>query len=197
VTCWSLVPIKAPAHCKTRLRGVLSEAERLALVQAMLLHVLETASGAVGVDQAFVLGPEDFPLPGATRLLPDQGRGLNAELAAAAQHATMQGANRLLLIVADLPALTRDDVEALAAADANTIAIAPDRAGLGTNALSLPLPAASDFQFQFGPHSFERHRLEAIRLGCTARVVRSASLALDIDEPADLHALPPRFRKQD
>ena len=80
---------------------------------------------------------------------------------------------------AALPAL-------LAAAPAGEIAIASDRHGTGTNAISLPLPEAEGFSFAFGPDSFARHQAEADRLGLRIEEIRSPGLARDIDEPEDL-----------
>ena len=90
------------------------------------------------------------------------------------------------MLFADLPLLTRHDVELLAAAPAETIAMAPDRHGTGTNALSLPLPAARGFTFCFGPDSFALHHAEADRLGIRIEQVRSQGLARDVDMPEDL-----------
>ena len=47
-------------------------------------------------------------------------------------------------------------------------------------------PADSGFRFSYGPGSFERHVAEARRLGLPIRVVDDPTLAIDIDEPADL-----------
>ena len=79
----------------------------------------------------------------------------------------------------------------------NVAAIAPDRAGLGTNGLSLPLPAARDFQFCFGSNSFGRHRDEAARLDLLLEIIHSDTLAFDVDEPADLLALAESLRSGD
>ena len=64
--------------------------------------------------------------------------------------------------------------------------IAPDRHGVGTNGLSLPLPAARGFRFAFGDDSFALHQAEAARLGLIVEVIHSPTLAKDIDVPADL-----------
>ena len=92
----------------------------------------------------------------------------------------------MILLHADLPQLTAEDCTALATLPAGAIGIAPDRHGTGTNALSLPLPDASGFQFAFGSDSFARHRAEAARLGLSLVEIRRPGLATDIDEPDDL-----------
>ncbi len=188
-TTWVVTPIKAPEECKTRLRGALSEAARRDLVASMLRHVVEVAGATAGVDEVLLIGPSSHGLPAAVRRLADPGGGLNAALAAAMRAAAEAGVGRLILVAADLPRLTAADLEALAGVDAGAIAIAPDSLGVGTNALSLPLPAARGFAFHYGPGSFARHQAEAMRLRLPLRVIRSATLGLDIDEPADLDAL--------
>lgn len=190
MTRWIVTPIKAPEDCKTRLAPALDAAARRDLVSAMLRHVVGVASGAVGPgDRVLLLGPSRHGLGAEIGRLADPGGGLNAALAAAAAQAEAAAAERLIIVAADLPRLTHADLLALLGPAAGAAAIAPDRAGAGTNALSLPLPAARGFRFQYGPGSFAAHRAEARRLGLRLAVVRSPTLGLDIDEPEDLDAL--------
>jgi len=190
MTCWVVIPIKAPEACKTRLRPALGEAARRELVAGMLRHVVETAGGAPGVDAVRLIGPSRHGLPAAVALLDDPGEGLNPALAAAVPAAAAAGVDRLVVLAGDLPELTAGDVAALAGLAPGVLGVAPDRKGEGTNALSLPLPAARGFRFQYGPGSCAAHSAEAARLGLALQLVRSATLALDVDEPADLEALP-------
>jgi 2-phospho-L-lactate guanylyltransferase len=189
MTCWVLTPVKAPEACKTRLAPALSEAARLELVARMLRHVVEVAGQAPGVDEVVLLGPSSHDLPAAMRRLPDPGGGLNAALASALPVAAAAGVDRLVILAGDLPRVTLADLNALCGLAPGRLGVAPDRRGAGTNALSLPLPAARDFAFQYGPDSFARHRAEAARLGLALEVIRSATLGLDIDEPEDLGML--------
>ncbi|MBW8755277.1 MAG: 2-phospho-L-lactate guanylyltransferase [Sphingomonadales bacterium] len=116
-------------------------------------------------------------------VLAEPGGGLNA---AAASALAQVACSRVVVIHADLPQVTAQDLELLAAAPEGTIAIAPDRHGTGTNAISLPLPAAKGFSFAFGPDSFARHKAETDRLGLNLEEVHSQGLARDVDEPDDL-----------
>jgi 2-phospho-L-lactate guanylyltransferase len=189
MTCWVVTPIKAPDACKTRLRPALGDAARRDLVARMLRHVVGAARATPGVDQVLLLGPSRHGLTPDTPLIDDPGGGLNAALAAALAAAGRAGVDRLVIVAADLPRVTEADLRALVAVEAGAAVIAPDRAGTGTNALSLPLPQARGFGFHYGPGSFTRHGAEAARLGIELRVVRSETLGLDIDEPQDLGAL--------
>jgi 2-phospho-L-lactate guanylyltransferase len=186
MTCWVIIPVKGPDEGKQRLAAALDGARRSALVRAMLERVIAAAERARMVDHVCLLGPSRHGLAESLTLLPDPGTGLNAALASAFETAKREDASRVLILFADLPQLTALDVELLTAAPDNAIAIAPDRHGTGTNALSLPLPAASDFTFAFGPDSFALHNGEASRLGLAIEEVRSPGLAHDIDEPSDL-----------
>ncbi|CAN7345509.1 2-phospho-L-lactate guanylyltransferase [Phenylobacterium sp. LjRoot225] len=183
---WVLTPVKAPEACKTRLSPVLSEAARRELVARMLRHVVETAAAAPDVDEVVLLGPSSHGLAGAMRRLADPGGGLNAALASALPAAAAAGVDRLVILAGDLPRVSVADVEALARLAPGRLGVAPDRRGTGTNALSLPLPAAQDFHFQYGTDSFARHSAEAARLGLALEVIRSETLGLDVDEPEDL-----------
>lgn len=184
MTTWIVIPVKAPDQGKQRLAGALGEAARQELVRAMLGKVVEAAGAAVTTGQAFILGPSPhgFDLP----LLDDPGGGLNAALASAFADAERGGASRAVFIAADLPQVTARDVELLSLAPDNTVAIAPDRHGTGTNAISLPLPAARGFAFTFGPDSFALHSGEVRRRGLELEIIESKGLMRDIDEPADL-----------
>jgi len=189
VTCWVVIPVKAPDACKTRLAGVLTEDERRALVSSMLQAVVAAAEAARGVDQVMLLGPSRHGLPERLRLLDDPGGGLGAALASALAQASAAGVVRLVILPGDLPKLIPSDVEALASLATREIGIAPDRAEAGTNALSLPLPQAADFSFRYGEASCALHFAEAQRLRLPVRLIRTSGLGLDIDAPGDLAAL--------
>lgn len=184
MTTWVVIPVKAPDQGKRRLAEALDENARRELVQAMLGKVVDAATAAVTTGKTFILGPSahGFALP----LLDEPGDGLNAALARAFGEAERAGASRVVFIAADLPQVTSRDVELLSLAPDNAIAIAPDRHGTGTNAISLPLPAARNFTFVFGPDSFALHSEEAHRIGLELETVQSNGLMRDIDEPADL-----------
>lgn len=184
MTCWVVIPAKGPDQGKQRLAGVLDDLARRKLVRAMLKKVVAAAQAAVTTDETFLLGPaqEGLDLP----VLADSGEGLNAALGGALAQLHDGGASRLVFIAGDLPQLTPRDVELLSLAPQGTIAIAPDRHGTGTNAVSLPLPAAGGFAFSFGPGSFARHSEETRRIGLALEIVESPGLMRDIDVPEDL-----------
>ena len=186
MTCWAIIPARPPGEGKSRLSGPLDDAARTALVEAMLGHVTGTVASAAHVRQALLVGPARAGLPEGFRTLADPGKGLNAALQAGMAEAVANGATRVLIVPADLPQLAAQDLELLASAPAGSIAIAPDRHGVGTNALSLPLPEAAGFVFAFGEDSFARHHAEAERLGLAIETIHSQRLERDIDVAEDL-----------
>ncbi len=186
MTCWLIIPVKPSHLAKSRLSEVLGEDQRATLVRAMLRHVHQAACGVEGVTRIALLGPSRLGLPGDVLLLAEPGGGLNPAVQSALAQVAAEGAGRMIVLFADLPLLTSRDVGRLAAAPSGTIAIAPDRHGTGTNALSLPIPAAKDFTFAFGTDSFAAHRAEAGRLGLRIEQVHSPGLARDVDVPDDL-----------
>ena len=186
LTCWALVPLKPSPGRKSRLSDVLDADRREVLVSEMAAHVAAAARAARGIDRIAFVTDALTDLPGYCERLRDRGGGLNCALSDALEHIAGRGASRVVVVAADLPLVTAGDLERLAAASADTIALATDRAGTGTNALSLPLPAACNFEFAFGLGSFGLHRAEAARLGLRIDEVRSEGLALDVDTPDDL-----------
>jgi 2-phospho-L-lactate guanylyltransferase len=186
MTCWAVIPVKAPGESKSRLAGALDAPARARLMRAMLGHVVGAVGDAEHIARTCLVGTSRHGLPDGLTLLDDPGGGLNPALQAALAQVAAAGADRMLVVAADLPTVTARELELMALAPAGTVAIAPDRHGTGTNAISLPLPEAGGFSFAFGPDSFALHNAEAARLGLKVETVLSPGLARDIDEPADL-----------
>tara|TARA_A100001391_G_scaffold183895_1_gene151438 strand:- start:643 stop:1218 length:576 start_codon:yes stop_codon:yes gene_type:complete len=181
VTDWAaLVPLKQGVDSKSRLREALEPAERMALASAMAARVMTCLSNVNAIGSLYLLAPTEVS-EWPSRWLPDNGGGLNPELA----RARAQLGNRPLLVIhADLPHLTVQDVHTLlAAADDRGCAFAPDRHGRGTNAVALR--DANPFRFAFGRDSLMLHRQQRPR----AAIVDRAALGFDIDTPADLAEL--------
>jgi 2-phospho-L-lactate guanylyltransferase len=185
-TCWAIIPIKASEDGKSRLASVLDAGERETLVRTMLTHVVDAASQASTIARVCLVGPSRHGVPDDIPLLSDPGEGLNPALQSALAQIAGEGLDRVIVVAADLPTVSPQELDLLAAAPANSIAIAPDRHGIGTNAISLPLPAAQQFAFGFGIDSYAHHTQEAQRLGLQVETILSHGLEKDIDEPADL-----------
>lgn len=184
----ALIAIKARSHCKTRLAGVLRPSARVELARAMLSSVLHAARNARTVHSVLVISPERDTLPADIPVLADTGESLNSALVQAHRRVRELGGHEIVVLPADLPHITPADIDELVhTGRAGGCAIAPDAAGVGTNALYLTTLAP--FQFQFGPDSLSLHLREARRLDLDPRVVRLPGLELDIDTPADLERM--------
>nr|WP_216645492.1 2-phospho-L-lactate guanylyltransferase [Isoptericola halotolerans] len=127
---------------------------------------------------------------------PDGRPGLNGALDHARERARRLGADRMLVVHADLPLLTGDDVGAVLTADADVV-VATDRHATGTNLLSVPLGGHDDgdgFSFRFGPGSRAAHEAEAAARGLTSAVVHRTGSAADLDTIDDWAGLPAALR---
>jgi 2-phospho-L-lactate guanylyltransferase len=185
MTYWAVIPIKTGLACKTRLQPVLSHGERLRLVRGMLGHVVAVASAAPGIDQVAILGNDRHHAPDAVPLIADRGTDLNSALRGALPELARRGATGLIVLPADLPRLTPEDVGRLTeVARSGSIGIAPDWLERGTNALAAPLGFPT--LFRFGQDSFAAHRREARSLLGDPVIIRSPGLAFDLDEPEGL-----------
>lgn len=192
----AIVPVKALDVAKRRLAGILTLAERQALVLAMLDDVLAAVqrAGFAGVD---VLSPDRQLLTAAAdrgaRPLPEPPGAASLNGALEMALATLAPDVVALVLLADTPLVSPDDLYALVAAieairgdGSPAIALAPDRTGTGTNALA-QRPATA-MPLYFGPASLARHLVEAERRGLHVQVCQRPGLALDLDTPADLAA---------
>ncbi|MBI3752391.1 MAG: hypothetical protein HY263_12125, partial [Chloroflexi bacterium] len=121
--------------------------------------------------------------------------GLNEAIEAAGSVAVARGATAMLVLPADLPAVSAAAIDALvataaaapgptgASAQDGLVALVTDRHGRGTNALLLSPPAI--IAPAFGDDSRGAHRRAAESAG--ARFVEvGGPFALDVDTPADL-----------
>lgn len=180
-----IVPMKPLARAKQRLGPVLSPEQRRALSLAMLEDVCR-AAGAL--DAVWVLNSDDDAAEVAARAgaeprgdaTPDGG--LNASLEAATGDAVAAGASGILILSADCPATTQDDVRALSVG--RGVILAPDRTGRGTNALWRS--PADAIAVAYGPDSRRAHFSICHVRGVPFAVIPRRNVSLDIDAPRDL-----------
>lgn len=182
----AIIPVKSFREGKGRLSTVLGGAERNALNVELLDHTLSVTAAFPGASRTIVVSPDRDVLDraeaaGAQSLL-DVAGDLNAALNCAADHAADHGADGILIVPVDLPWSKPGDLLALASCR-HAVAIAPDRRGIGTNALYVAPPDA--LPFRFGGDSFLAHLAEAQEAGLNAKILTLPNLAFDIDTPDD------------
>jgi 2-phospho-L-lactate guanylyltransferase len=194
MTLWAIVPVKPLRRGKSRLSGTLTEDERTVLNQELLEHTLKVLSNLKELAQVLVVSRDPHALTiarnhGAKTVQEDGQPHLNTALARATVMAQVHSIRGILVLPADLPLLTADDVRALIdrAAKPPVVVIAPDRHGKGTNAL-LMVPAGQ-IEYDFGEGSFKRHCDRAKKSGARLEILELPSLGLDLDLPEDLEMI--------
>jgi 2-phospho-L-lactate guanylyltransferase len=191
MTVWAIVPVKPLRRGKSRLAAALNEEQRADLNRFLLERTIKTLVDLEEVEQVLVVSRDSSALSlarnlGARTVQEDGAPALNTALKRATVVAQVYASRGVLVIPADLPLLTRDDVKALLrrAIDPPVVVIAPDRHQKGTNALLLA--PANLIEYDFGGNSFERHCERARRVGARLEIVNLPSLELDLDLPEDL-----------
>lgn len=194
MTLWAIVPVKPLRRGKSRLAGTLTEDERTALNQTLLERTIKVLSELKELDQILVVSRDPQALTiarnqGAKTVQEDGQPHLNTALKRATVMAQVHSTRGVLVLPADLPLLTPDDVRALIdrAVKPPVVVIAPDRHGKGTNAL-LMVPAGQ-IEYDFGEGSFQRHCERTKKSGARLEIVELPSLGLDLDLPEDLEMI--------
>ena len=191
---WALVPIRGLETAKTRLGGDLDAEERRDLVVDLLRRTLRATRDATRIAGTIVV-TMDPAAAGIARDhraigLVERAPGLNGAISAARSVAVARGATAVLVLPADLPAISPAEVDRLidAAAtaprtDGPLVALVTDQHGTGTNALLLSPPSVIDPLF--GTASHDLHRAAASAAGASF-IELDGPLALDVDTADDL-----------
>jgi len=187
-----LIPCKALAEGKSRLRSVLSGEERAALCERFLRETLALACAVTGSEDIHVVSSD----PRAVQLAADFGvRGaddpdgdLNSALVRAVERIvrpdSSEAGRNVLVLPIDLVLATPALLTRVLAA-AGDLVLTPDRAGRGTNLLRVAGRIAREFRFQYGENSVAKNLAEALRLDLRSEVLRDPDLGFDVDTPAD------------
>ena len=191
MTLWAIVPVKPLRRGKSRLAGTLSEDERTELNRSLLQNTLKTFADLREVEEVLVISRDPQALSiarqyGARTVREDGQPELNTALKRATVIAQVYATRGVLVLPADLPLVTREDVLTLIerAGEPPAVVIAPDRHGTGTNALLIS--PAGLIEYDFGENSFQRHCQLAREAGARLEIVDLPTLGLDLDLPEDL-----------
>jgi 2-phospho-L-lactate guanylyltransferase len=191
MTIWAIVPVKPLRRGKSRLAGTLSEDERTELNRSLLQNTLKTLSELKEVEEVLVISRDPHALTIArnygARTVRENGQPeLNTALKRATVVAQVYVTGAILILPADLPLVTPEDIRTLIAraGEPPCVVIAPDRHGTGTNALLIS--PSGLIEYDFGENSFQRHCQRAREAGAQLEIVNLPSLGLDLDLPEDL-----------
>jgi 2-phospho-L-lactate guanylyltransferase len=192
----ALIPMKALAHAKMRLAGVLDPEERAELALAMLTDVIGACAESGVFDEIAVVTTDHDVCwhvrdLGAKPLVePATLSGLNDALTFGQRYAGRRlGADALVILPADVPLICAKDVRLVALAiddGGRRVAVVRARDG-GTNALALRPPEA--IVMRFGQESADAHIRAAADAGIAALELPIERIRLDVDSPEDLEAL--------
>lgn len=188
---WAIVPVKPLRRGKSRLASVLSEDDRAELNQRLLLRTVDLLKQLPEIVDVLVVSrdPEALALArdhGARSLQEDGKPHLNEALERATVVALSYNADSVLVLPADLPQLSAEDLTAMleAGREPPVVVIAPDHHHEGTNALFMN--PAGIIDYDFGKGSFARHCERAHKAGVVLKILELHTLARDVDVPDDL-----------
>lgn len=190
MSLWVIVPVKPLRRSKSKLTNILSEEERAILNLKMYENTLRELKDIKIPHQVLVVSKDSSVLSLArsynTKTLQEDGDGgLNLALKKAIQVVKAYAAQSVLILPADLPFITKEDIEGVMeySVSHSFMLISPDRKMSGTNLLFMSPPDL--IEFSYGPGSFERHVRQAQAQNAHIEVRKFGSAELDIDSPED------------
>ncbi|NWF68947.1 MAG: 2-phospho-L-lactate guanylyltransferase [Chloroflexi bacterium] len=191
MSVWVIIPIKPLKQAKSRLASVITPEQRQQFAQALLRNTLETVQGVPQITGTLVISRDSKALAIAREykaftVMESGAPELNAALMRAAQVVSGWRADAVLVLPADLPLITREDISAIIdlGRDYRSVVIATDEHEDGTNALMTRPPGM--FAYAYGAGSYQRHMALARAAGAAVKVYHSERLMLDVDLPEDL-----------
>lgn len=188
---WVLVPVKRLENAKIRLSSVLSDSQRMMLARAMLLDVLGTMRESSSIAGVVVVTADKnagvIARDMGAHVLPEVGNSdLNAAIGMGLHAFGREQIEAAIVVAADIPQLSVDDVDAVVAAlDQHPAVLVRGQIDGGTNIMGLRPPGL--LVPLFGEGSFNRHA-EALRSqGTEPFELILRHVGIDIDRPADLN----------
>lgn len=189
---WAVIPVKETGEAKQRLAPVLTRHLRQELALAMLKDVLTAVSHVKALGGVMLVTVDVHAIAlarrfGAEAVAEGAHDGHTGAVNAAARRLIAQGRSTMLTLPGDVPLVTTEEIEKLLAAhgSAPAFTIAPAHDDQGSNAILMSPPDA--VPLRFGADSFSPHLAAARSCGIEPCVVRLPGIALDIDNPQDLH----------
>lgn len=188
-----VLPAKRLSLAKSRLRHVLNDAAREALVLAMFSRVVRAAQAArrtagVGVITSDPIIADQARAHGV-RLIRDEAQTLNSALRHAMCDPWLAEAPACVVLTSDLPNLTAEALGALIARiDApGAMVVASDQHARGTSALGW---RGGRFEsFRFGARSFVAHQRAARAAGFSVAALLQHPAFFDLDDAESLRGL--------
>jgi 2-phospho-L-lactate guanylyltransferase len=191
----ALIPVKGFRNAKQRLSPLLSATQREILAETMFRDVLAQVVAARGLAETFVVTGNDRVAEitlslGAKVIREAAESGETDAVDFARVELRSAGCEAVLILPGDMPMVRSADIEQVLAqvpehATAPFALLVPSHDRLGTNALLLAPPDI--IKLRFGYDSFTFHMSQLSAQGLPLRFFENDRIALDIDEPKDLH----------
>ena len=189
---WVILPVKRLDDSKLRLAGVLTPAQRRHLSLCMLEDILDTLAASVAVGGVTVVSCDTDVMELARGKAADvldtvTDGGYAADVLKGIEYTGGRGADKTLIIPADVPELGGSDLAHLDRVHGEGVTLCPAANDGGTNGLVFTPPLA--VELKYGENSFDEFCREAQQRRVPLNIARPAGLARDIDRPDDLLAL--------
>ncbi len=186
----AIIPVKPLRSGKSRLSSVLSEDKREGLNQYLLTSTLRRLRNVNKIDHILVISYDPSALAlarkfGARTVLENRNTNINRALRKATLAAIAINSSKIIIVPADLPFLTEEDIFTVIekSGDPPEIVIVPDRKISGTNVLLInPI---GTIKYNFGEWSFRKHIEQAERKKINIKICERKNLSFDLDLPED------------
>lgn len=191
MSLWAIIPVKPLNRAKSRLAEVLSPEQRYEFAVMLLRRTLSLLTEVPQITGTLVVSRDTKALAiarelGAKTVQEGGPAELNMALTRATEVVRIWHGTAVLILPADLPFISTQDVSAVAelGRQGKTVVIATDHEEDGTNAL-LVRPAGL-IPYTYGNKSYEYHSIAAKLAEAELKIYESETIKLDIDVPEDL-----------
>ncbi len=190
----AIIPVKPLRRGKSRLSDILSSSQREILNSYLLGSILKCLEPIKAINHKIVISYDPTALAlsrkfGANTVLENRNTNINRALRKATIAAKAYGATKLLILPADLPLITMDDLMGILELEGAPpqMIISPDRKLNGTNAMYMnPIGA---IKYDFGEWSFRKHIEQAERKKIKVKIYKNDNISFDLDVPEDWEQL--------
>ena len=196
---WALVPVKALAGAKQRLKSCLGP-DRAGFTIAMFEDVLNALADSREVAHTAVVTADsrmaDIAASRGVRVIEEiESRGMNAAIELGIDAIRRMGGHRVVILPADIPLVTGSEIDGLLhaleveqlAGGNSVIGLSASADGRGTNFLCLG--TNRKFQTRYGRNSYRLHREGALESQYRPVALHSRTVSIDIDRERDLDEL--------
>lgn len=194
MSLWAVIPIKPLRLGKSRLAGVLSDTDRENLNKSLLSRLIDCTQSIQEINETVIVSCDPAVLSmsrdlGVRTIQESKLTNLNNALRKATKALKSFNVNQLLILPADLPFITANDIFQIIQKITSPpeIIISPDQSKNGTNALLINPVGIIDYDF--GEGSFRNHIEQAERKRVRVEIYNNDNIAFDLDTPLEIEYL--------